>query len=588
MHLYLPWRIHFWWLGWTTLIVLGTPATLEAAPFFPRGPGFYFDPYKLGALAVGFLAWVKLCAWVDKDAKLYRFDPVFWNGMLLGSGMLGFLLLWNLPLFWPVFILIGVAICSAAYGYLSKRNRRADAEDQLFNDKHFWRLYEKYLGARLKRAPGVKVESTRALPIRFMSRSTTGGEAGDAARVEKVQESKGYKAALEMVWDALEKRATDIHLEPTKTEMNVRFRIDGMMNNLQPFPRATGDAVVSIFKVIANIDISEKRIAQDGSFSAQIEDRLVEFRVATAGSVVGEKMVMRILDSSAQLANLSHVGMTEDMQAAIRDVITKPHGLCLVCGPTGSGKSTTLYACLHEIDRFAQNIITVENPVEYRLDGITQIEINPKAGKTFASELRSILRQDPDVILIGEIRDKETAEIACQAAQTGHLVFSTLHANDSVTAIARLIDLGVPPFMLSTALLAVLSQRLVRKLCKKCRKKVKPSTETLRKLKADPDEVSQIFRANEVAEEKEDEDKEDADESERCTKCGGTGYFKRTGIFDLLVLNDKIRDLIRENPDVQEIRKAAVATGLKSLFDDGSRLVIAGETSIQELLRVAK
>jgi type II secretory ATPase GspE/PulE/Tfp pilus assembly ATPase PilB-like protein len=301
---------------------------------------------------------------------------------------------------------------------------------------------------------------------------------------------------------------------------------------------------------------------------------------------------MRVLDSSAQLADLGQVGMVEDMQTRIRDdVISRPHGLFIVCGPTGSGKSTTLYACLHEIDRFSMNIITVENPVEYRLDGITQIEINPKAGKTFASELRSILRQDPDVILIGEIRDKETAEIACQAAQTGHLVFSTLHANDSVAAVARLVDLGVSASMLADALLGILSQRLVRKLCKKCRKRMKPSAEVLKKLKIDPDEVRYIYRANEVADDKKDDDDEKeaaTEKTETCKKCGGAGYFKRTGIFELLVLNDKIRELIVANPNMHEIRKVAVEAGLKSLFEDGARLVIEGDTSIQELLRVAK
>jgi type II secretory ATPase GspE/PulE/Tfp pilus assembly ATPase PilB-like protein len=303
---------------------------------------------------------------------------------------------------------------------------------------------------------------------------------------------------------------------------------------------------------------------------------------------------MRVLDASAQLADLGQVGMTEEMQSEVRELVTKPHGLFLVCGPTGSGKSTTLYACLHEIDRFQQNIITVENPVEYRLDGITQIEVNPKAGKTFASELRSILRQDPDVILVGEIRDKETAEIACQAAQTGHLVFSTVHANDAVTAIARLIDLGVPPFMLSTALSAVLGQRLVRRLCKKCRKRVKPSAETLKKLKVDPDAVRYLYRAfdpeGDAPKKENEEGREDENEEEPkvCEKCGGTGYFKRTGIFELLVITDKIRELVRENPNVQEIRRIAGDSGLRSLFEDGARLVIDGDTSIQELLRVAK
>src|SRR5439155_3633741 len=239
---------------------------------------------------------------------------------------------------------------------------------------------------------------------------------------------------------------TDIHLEPTKQEMTVRYRIDGILHATDPFSRAMGDAVLNIFKVLADLDITEKRKPQDGSLSADLNGRTIDFRVATAGSVVGEKMVMRILDKSQQIIDLGRLGMRDRLREQVHAISWQPHGMLIVCGPTGAGKSTTLYACLNEIDRFQKNVITIENPVEYHIDNVTQIEVNPKAGKTFAGELRSILRQDPDVIYIGEIRDHETAEIACQAAQTGHMVFTTLHANDAVTALGRLIDLGVQPF----------------------------------------------------------------------------------------------------------------------------------------------
>lgn len=579
------------WLG-ALAILLGLimPTALFAAPAaFPRGPGFYFDPFKLAGLAASFLLWVKLCAWVDIDAHRCSIDNIFWNGLLLGGGALGLLIIWVLGNFWISAFLAWLLVCSPAGWYITVRNRKVPEEDRLFTKEYFQRLYEKYKSGHSKRAATGELKDEE-VPVRFLTRTAT-GEIEDSTRVARVQQSKGYVAALDMVWDAIQKRATDIHLEPTANEMSVRFRIDGMMTNVKPFSRATGDGVVNIFKVICNMDITEKRKPQDGSFTAEVEERMVEFRVATAGSVGGEKMVMRVLDSSAQMADLSRVGLTDNMQTQLRDVISKPHGLILVCGPTGSGKSTTLYACLHEIDRFQQNIITVENPVEYRLDGITQIEVNAKAGKTFAGELRSILRQDPDVILIGEIRDKETAEIACQAAQTGHLVFSTVHANDSVTAIARMIDLGVQPFMLSSALIAVLGQRLVRRLCKKCRKRFKPSVETLKKLKIDADAVRFLYRAFDPAEDAPQQDEEDGEEPvemEVCEACGGTGYSKRTGIFELLVLNDKIRELIRENPNINEIRRIATTGGLRTLFEDGARLVVDGDTSIQELLRVSK
>ncbi|MBI1831183.1 MAG: type II/IV secretion system protein [Planctomycetes bacterium] len=581
-------RLSRTFLGLVLVVALLAPAGLQAAAPFPRGPGFYFDLIKLGVLILSFLCWVRLCAWVDTDAFELKIDRVFWNGILLAGGVAGVLLIWVVGMFWVTIILAWGMVCGPAYWYVTVRNRRAPEDERVLTQDYFLDIFNRWT----TRAPKEPEEAKNAgVPIRFMSRSTT-GEAEEGDRVERVQESKGYQAALKLVWDAIQRRATDIHLEPTSKDMPVRFRIDGVMTNIQPLTRPMGDAVINIFKVLCNLDITEKRKPQDGSFSAQVEDRLVEFRVATAGSVAGEKLVMRILDATAQLADLGQVGMTEDMQNQLRDQINQPHGLILVCGPTGSGKSTTLYACLHEIDRFSQNVITVENPVEYRLDGVTQIEVNPKQGKTFASELRSILRQDPDVILIGEIRDKETAEIACQAAQTGHLVFSTLHANDSITAIARMIDLGTPPFMLSSALIAVLSQRLVRKLCRKCRKRVRPSAETLKKLKVDPDAVRHIYRAFDPTDDgpKKSEADEDGEEPQMkiCEGCGGTGYLKRTGIFDLLIITDRIRELIRENPNIPELRKAAAESGQQTLFEDGARLVIDGDTSIQELLRVCK
>jgi type II secretory ATPase GspE/PulE/Tfp pilus assembly ATPase PilB-like protein len=268
--------------------------------------------------------------------------------------------------------------------------------------------------------------------------------------------------------------------------------------------------------------------------------------------------------------------------------VTQPHGLLVVCGPTGAGKSTTLYACLSEIDRYQKNVITIENPVEYNIDNVTQIEINERAGKTFASELRSILRQDPDVIYIGEIRDQETAEIACQAAQTGHMVFTTLHANDTITALGRLIDLGVPPFLVGSAVSAVLGQRLVRLLCPKCKIRYKPNPELLRKANLPADKIKHFYRAATPDDEEERAENGGDGEPIVCDHCGGTGYFGRTGIFELLIITDRIRDLIRDNPNLNAIKAEAVKSGMKYLQEDGLRQVIEGRTSIQELLRVCK
>jgi general secretion pathway protein E len=308
--------------------------------------------------------------------------------------------------------------------------------------------------------------------------------------------------------------------------------------------------------------------------------------VATAGSVIGEKMVMRVLDKNTQIADLAQVGMRERLRNQVRSTVKQPHGMFIVCGPTGAGKSTTLYACLNEIDRFQQNVITIENPVEYQVSNVTQIEVNPKAGKTFASELRSILRQDPDVIYIGEIRDQETAEIACQAAQTGHMVFTTLHANDTVTALARLIDLGVAPFTVAGSVSAVLGQRLVRLLCPKCKRRYRPNPELLRKANLPADKIQYFYRPPPGAEA--GEGAEAGDDKEPCRYCGGTGYRGRTGVFELLVLNERIRDIVRENGNPNAIRQEAVKHGMKYLQEDGLLQVIEGRTSIQELLRVCK
>jgi type II secretory ATPase GspE/PulE/Tfp pilus assembly ATPase PilB-like protein len=280
--------------------------------------------------------------------------------------------------------------------------------------------------------------------------------------------------------------------------------------------------------------------------------------------------------------------MRDRLREHIRQVVSQPHGMFVVCGPTGAGKSTTLYACLSEIDRYQKNVITVENPVEYHIDNVTQIEINPKAGKTFATELRSILRQDPDVIYIGEIRDQETAEIACQAAQTGHMVFTTLHANDTPTAIIRLLDLGVQPFMVASALSAILGQRLVRVLCPRCKVAYRPNPELLRRAHLPADKIKAFYRPPRPEEMESSGESSEDGATNVCDYCGGTGYRGRTGIFELLVINDKIREMIKDNPNLDAIRHEAAKHGTIYLQQDGMRVVIEGETSVEELLRVSK
>jgi general secretion pathway protein E len=601
---------HFRYLS--SLGVLGVlavnPLFAAAKADFPRGPGFYFHPAKLIFLVLLYFAWLRTCRWVNDDCHLMKLPSEMWNPILLLCGVVGLLAVWFFPIFALGFLVFLVLYLAPTLSYVSLRNEKATEEQKVLTPKHLRKLLRTWLRLDLGELEEPRL---RAIPVRFIGKSAKEGGIEEARRVARLQDSRGYRAALELIADAVERRATDIHLEPTKDEMIVRFRIDGILEASNPFARPTGDAVINIFKVLADLDITEKRKPQDGSFSAEVnmpvepsetskpnkkasaddddEDdqafkepethrRQVDFRVATAGSVVGEKLVLRILDPARQVVSLTRVGMRPTLQKQIRAIVTQPHGLFIVCGPTGAGKSTTLYACLAEIDRFQKNVITIENPVEYHIDNVTQIEINPKAGKTFATELRSILRQDPDVIYIGEIRDQETAEIACQAAQTGHMVFTTLHANDTVTAVARLVDLGVQPFMVANALSAVLGQRLVRVLCPNCKTRYKPNADLLRKANLPADKIKFFYRPPEKSN----------DPDSQCPVCLGTGYRGRTGVFELLEITDPIREMIRENPNFNAIRQEAVKQGMKCLQEDGLRQVIEGRTSIQELLRVCK
>jgi general secretion pathway protein E len=559
------------------------PTLIQAAVLFPRGPGFYFSIPKLITLLIVYFCWVRTCFWVHRDVCELKLPAATWNPLLFGSGLLGLLMVWLLPWYWLVSLPILLALyLTPSLVYVNVRNRRVPPDERVLTEGHWQRLARTYLKLDLGEE---EEEQDPGPPIEFISKSHNQTEDG-ATRVARAEASKGFRAAKEMVWEALERRATDIHLEPTKEEMTVRFRIDGILHAADPFSRPMGDGVLNIFKVLADLDITEKRKPQDGSFSADVDGHAIDFRVATAGSVVGEKMVMRILDKAQQIIDLTNLGMRERLREKVGSIVSQPHGMLIVCGPTGAGKSTTLYACLNELDRYQRNVITIENPVEYHMENVTQIEINPKAGKTFASELRSILRQDPDVIYVGEIRDRETAEIACQAAQTGHMVFTTLHANDTVTALGRLIDLGVQPFMVADSVSAVLGQRLVRLLCPKCKVRYKPNPDLLRKANLPADKIKHFFRPPDAGN---GQRKPAEPVPQICAHCGGTGYHGRTGIFELLELTDRIRDLIRcDNPNLNAVRQEAVKNGMKTLQEDGLRQVIEGKTSIQELLRVSK
>jgi len=371
---------------------------------------------------------------------------------------------------------------------------------------------------------------------------------------------------------AVKERASDVHLEPFEREIRVRFRIDDILYEpVRPLPRALQAPIVSRIKIMGGLNIAEKRLPQDGRIRLKIAGRDYDVRLSTLPVTHGERVVMRLLPRTSEMLNLEALGFDEDHLAAWHKLIARPNGIMLVTGPTGSGKTTTLYGALSRINTLDVNIITVEDPVEIQLQGIGQIEVNAKIGLTFANGLRSILRQDPDVVLVGEIRDLETAEIAIQASLTGHLVFSTLHTNDAPSAITRLVDMGVERFLVASSLVAVLAQRLVRVLCTACREAYEPTPEELTEIGVrPPPKPITVYRP------------------QSCESCNFTGYRGRLGIFELMLIDDPIRELIAQNVDAKRIKRQAIASGMRSLRVDGARKVLRGITSIAEVLRATE
>ncbi|HVA81790.1 MAG TPA: type II secretion system ATPase GspE [Candidatus Binataceae bacterium] len=372
---------------------------------------------------------------------------------------------------------------------------------------------------------------------------------------------------------AVKDRASDIHIEVFEREMVVRFRVDGMLYDVIEPPKRFQPAITSRVKVMAGLNIAEKRLPQDGRIRLRIAGRDIDIRVSSIPTAFGERLVLRLLDRAQAAAdiNLDRLGFSGDNLRKIDRLIRQSHGIILATGPTGSGKSTTLYACLSRINSPEKNIITIEDPIEYQLRGVGQMQVNHKIDLTFAGGLRSILRQDPDVIMVGEIRDGETAEIAIQAALTGHLVFSTLHTNDSFGAVTRLLDFGIEPFLVSSSILAVLAQRLVRKLCPDCHETYTPTAAELARLSLTPDDIpNPIYRAK------------------GCRLCRNTGYRGRLAIQELMVMDDEIRALVMQNSDGATMRRLCTSKGMKLLRQDGTDRVFGGETSIEELLRVTQ
>ena len=392
-------------------------------------------------------------------------------------------------------------------------------------------------------------------------------------KIEDLLDSEDDAPIIRMInvllTQALRQGASDIHIEPYESRSVVRFRLDGTLQSVAEPHRALHAAMLSRIKIMANLDIAEKRLPQDGRISLRLAGRQVDVRVATLPTGFGERAVLRLLDKEDGKLQLTSLGMEEATLATVDKLIHQPHGIVLVTGPTGSGKTTTLYAALSRIDAAGLNIMTVEDPIEYELDGVSQTQVNPKIEMSFARALRSILRHDPDVIMIGEIRDLETAQIAVQASLTGHLVLATLHTNDAVSATTRLVDMGVEPYLLSSSLLGVLAQRLVRKLCAGCRIVYQPSA-------ADLAELGGRYAGEALF------------APGGCAACNGTGYAGRTGIYELMEVDDEAKRLIHEAAAEQLLRAHVASRGMRMLRQDALRWVLSGVTSLEEVIRVTR
>lgn len=492
----------------------------------------------------------------EETAKFYRFVPIGKKGNILEVGMV-----------YPEDIK-----AKEALEFLS-RKQNISYEVFLITLSDFNNILKKYRTLR-----GEVTKVLEELKTEF-EEETVEVKPSLASEFEKMAEEAPISKVVNVILrHAVDGEASDIHIEPTKEKIRVRFRLDGILHSSIFLPLRILPAIVSRIKILSNLKIDETRVPQDGRFTVRVSERDIDFRVSTFPTVLGEKVVMRILDPKKAMQEINSLGISEKNLKIINNAVNKPYGMILVTGPTGSGKTTTLYAVLRLLNKEGVNIMTLEDPVEYFIEGINQSQVKPEIGYEFATGLRHMLRQDPDILMVGEIRDSETASLAVQAALTGHLLLSTIHTNNSVGAIPRLIDLGIKPFLIPPTLSVVVAQRLVRVLCPECKRKVKPKLEVrnliLEKVKEFPEELKTKFLKKDFY----------IMEPGGCDKCRGTGYSGRTGVFEVLEMNDRLSEIVLKDPSEIKILKEAKRQGMVTMEQDGVIKVLEGITSLEETL----
>ena len=561
------------WAAAAMLLATGAVARAQDQVLItnPETQGRYFSTGWLFMLTFTCALWMIAFDWIGRDTERLKGRRGFWGGMILGVGGTGVILMLLVDMALSFASVLGIVVVFGIYVW--RRNAGLPPEQQVFTRQHFRYLMRAAMEKlKLRESAGAmmqKGEREGAVEIELLRK--------DGASLEKLSEgrthpqaSEAVLAVKELIESAVLSRTTDVHLEPKETELQARFRIDGILHNVPSYPQELALPMVSGVNVLSDMDIAEKRKPQDGTFMGRLGERTLDFRVATTPSVHGETMVIRILDRDVGLMRLDRLGLQKNMLRKIGPILNAANGMLIASGPTGSGKTTTMYAMISEMDAYQKNIVTVENPIEYRLDNVTQTQVNPKAGVTFPGTLRSFLRQDPDVILVGEIRDAETARVALQAAMTGHFVLTTLHANDAITSLFRLLDLGVEPYLISSSLSAVLGQRLVRVLCTACKQPYAPPASFLKKIGVKPTQDMVLYKA------------------QGCEECQGTGYRGRKGVFDFFEATEAVKELIRVNPSPELIKQEARKSGWRTLQEAGLSLVIEGHTSLKELVRVTR